>query len=237
LIIAVHSSDVHVNDAYVPPEYGGDGTAGLRAVLEAARALDAHVVLLVGDTFEHNRLPDALIGRARALLAEARREVVILPGNHDPAIDDAVVRRIDLPNVHVLGVTASERVRFDRLDLEVWGNAHLDYHDMAPLARPPERAARWRIALAHGHYEPDMSIYGEVRPSWLIGDDDLAAAQSDYVALGHWNRAVRVGGRHVEAHYSGSPDFAQTVNVVRLSEAGVAVTREPLRLTPPPGER
>jgi DNA repair exonuclease SbcCD nuclease subunit len=209
----------------------------LRAVLEAASTMDAHVVLLVGDTFEHNRLPEALIGRARALLAGAGREVVILPGNHDPAIDDAVVRRLGLPNVHVLGVTASEQVRFDKLDLEVWGNAHLDYHDMAPLARPPERAARWRIALAHGHYEPDMTIYGEVRPSWLIGDDDLAAARSDYVALGHWNRAVRVGGRHVEAHYSGSPDFAQTVNVVRLSEAGVAVTREPLRLTPPPGER
>jgi hypothetical protein len=51
VIVAVHSSDVHVNDAYVPPEYGGDGTAGLRAVLDAARTLDAHVVLLVGDTF------------------------------------------------------------------------------------------------------------------------------------------------------------------------------------------
>jgi hypothetical protein len=49
------------------------------------------------------------------------------------------------------------------------------------------------------------------------------------VALGHWNRAVRVGNGVVPAYYSGSPEYAGTVNVVRLSEAGgVTVTREPL---------
>lgn len=228
MIVAVHSSDVHVNDAYIPAEYGGDGVGGLRAVLVAAREVDAHVVLLVGDTFEHNRLPDALVEEAAQLLAEAGREVVILPGNHDPAIPESVVHRIDLPNVHVLGVTHEDRVSFDSFDLEVWGNAHRDYHDMAPLARPPTRSARWRIALAHGHYEPDPDAFGAVRPSWLIGDDDLAAAQADYVALGHWNRAIRVGHGGVEAHYSGSPDFAGTVNVVRLSEAGVHVERRKL---------
>jgi hypothetical protein len=125
-------------------------------------------------------------------------------------------------------VTRDGHVRFDALDLEVWGNAHLDYHDMAPLAAPPARAARWRIALAHGHYEPDIEALGPLRPSWLIGDADLSAADADYVALGHWNRAARVGRGRVEAHYSGSPDFAGTVNVIRLSEAGVAVERRKL---------
>jgi hypothetical protein len=47
--------------------------------------------------------------------------------------------------------------------------------------------------------------------------------------LGHWNRAIKVGGGGVEAHYSGSPDFAQSVNLVRLKPSGeVAVTRAPL---------
>ena len=230
MIIAVHSSDVHVNDAYVPPEYGGDGVAGLRAVLDAARAVEAHLVLLVGDTFEHNRLDEAIVERAHALLAEAGREVVILPGNHDPATAESVLHRFKLPHVHVLGVTHDGHVRFDPLDLEVWGNAHFDYHDMSPLAAPPARRARFRIALAHGHYEPDIAALGPVRASWLIGDGDLAAADADYIALGHWNRAARVGPHGVEAHYSGSPDFAGTVNVVRLSEAGVEVVRERLPL-------
>jgi DNA repair exonuclease SbcCD nuclease subunit len=234
VIVAVHSSDVHVNDAYVPPEYGGDGVAGLRAVLEAARAVEAQLVLLVGDTFEHNRLGDEIVARARALLAAAGREVVILPGNHDPATAESVLHRFDLPHVHVLGITRDAHVRFDALDLEVWGNAHLDYGDMAPLAAPPARAAKYRIALAHGHYEPDIASLGPVRASWLIGDDDLAAADADYIALGHWNRNVRVGPSHVEAHYSGSPDFAGTVNVVRLSDAGIAVGRERLILPATP---
>jgi hypothetical protein len=105
---------------------------------------------------------------------------------------------------------------------------------MSPLAAPPARTARFRIALAHGHYEPDIAALGPIRASWLIGDDDLAAADADYVALGHWNRAVRVGPSSLEAHYSGSPDFAGTVNVIRLSEAGVRVEREKLRLPAAP---
>ena len=230
MIVAVHSSDVHVNDAYVPPEYGGDGLAGLRSVLDAARVLDAHVVLLVGDTFEHNRLGAEIVTGAEALLAAAGREVVILPGNHDPATAESVLHRFKLPNVHVLGVTTGAHLHFDAFDLEVWGNAHLDYHDMAPLAAPPGRTRRFRIALAHGHYEPDMASLGPVRASWLFGDEELEAVNADYVALGHWNRAVRVGPRRIEAHYSGSPDFAGTVNVIRLSEAGVRVEREPLKL-------
>jgi hypothetical protein len=121
-------------------------------------------------------------------------------------------------------------VRFAHLDLEVWGNAHRDYHDMAPLGRLRPRATRWQIAMAHGHYEPDPDTFGPVRPSWLIGDRDLAATGADYVALGHWNRAAKVGNHGIEAHYSGSPDYAQSVNVVRLSDAGVTVAREALRL-------
>ena len=49
------------------------------------------------------------------------------------------------------------------------------------------------------------------------------------MALGHWNRAVRVGNGSVPAYYSGSPEYAGTVNVVRMSErAGVTVARAPL---------
>jgi hypothetical protein len=72
-----------------------------------------------------------------------------------------------------------------------------------------------------------------LRPSWLIGDAELKAAGADYVALGHWNRAAKVGA--VAAYYSGSPEYAGTVNVVRLTAAGeVAVTRAPLNIAREP---
>ena len=230
-VLVVHSSDIHVTDGDATPADVRDGMNGLRAILMAARALKAHVAILAGDTFEHNRLAPRTVMRAAQLLAEAGMPVVILPGNHDPTSEDSVLRRgiAGIANVHVLGL-ADDTVMFPALGLEVWGNPHRDYGDMLPLRHPPPRRGFWRIAVAHGHYEPKPNRATPLRPAWLIGDDEIAAAAADYVALGHWNRAMRVGGDGVEAHYSGSPDFAGTVNLVRLARDGsVAVTREALR--------
>src|ERR1700689_4150329 len=86
----VHSSDLHVGEGFTEPVHQGDGTAGLRVVLQAARAAKADVTILAGDTFEHNRLSAGLLERAVKLLADAGMKVVILPGNHDPAIAESV---------------------------------------------------------------------------------------------------------------------------------------------------
>src|SRR5262245_39523732 len=106
---------------------------------------------------------------------------------------------------------------------------------MIPFERLRRRSTRWQIAVAHGHYVPipDRSI--RLRPSWLIGDDELAAAAADYVALGHWNRAVKVGADGIAAYYSGSPEYAGTVNVVRLSPHGkIDVSRAALDIAREP---
>jgi DNA repair exonuclease SbcCD nuclease subunit len=233
-IVVIHSSDLHVDHDYTARLHGGDGTAGLACVLAAARETAADVVILAGDTFDHHRLPQALIERAAAVIAGAAMPVVILPGNHDPAVGDAVYRGpalAALGNLHVLGITHDEAVLFPDLSLEVWGRAHRDYDDMMPFERTRPRSTRWQIAVAHGHYELKPDRNGGPQPSWLIGDAELAATGADYVALGHWNRAVRVGNGAVPAYYSGSPEFAGTINVVRMSEtAGVTVTRTPLAI-------
>src|SRR6266508_5432786 len=222
-IVIVHSSDLHVDHDYTSRLHGGDGTAGLACVLNAARGVGADVVLLVGDTFESHRLPQDVLDRTAGVIASAGLPVVLLPGNHDPAIPEAVFRRgllAEVANLHVLGVTHDEAVDFPHLGLEIWGRAHRDYGDMVPLETIRPRRTRWQIALAHGHYDPsvDRSIFP--RPSWLISDAELAATGADYVALGHWNRAVRVGNGAVAAYYSGSPEYAGTINVVRLTAAG-----------------
>ena len=231
-IVVVHSSDLHVDHDYTARLHGGDGTAGLGCVLEAARDLSADVVLLAGDTFDSHRVPQSLIEQAAAVIDAAALPVVILPGNHDPAIASAIYRDGPLAavkNLHVIGVTHDEAIAFPDLSLEVWGRAHRDYDDMIPFETVRARRSRWLIAMAHGHYEPKPDRSIGPRPSWLIGDDDIAATGADYVALGHWNRAVRVGNGVVPAYYSGSPEYAGTINVVRLSDAGgVTVTRAPL---------
>jgi DNA repair exonuclease SbcCD nuclease subunit len=230
-IVLVHSSDLHVDSDPTQGPYGDDGTTGLRVVLDAAKAHDADFVLLVGDVFDNNRQPPAILARSRELLADAGRPVLILPGNHDPVTPDSVYLRggiADIPHVHIIGVTHQQSVHFTDHDLEFWGHAHVDYSNMVPLREPRARSSRWQIVLAHGHYEADG--VPPLRPSWLISDSEINATGADYIALGHWNRAAQVGTGTVPAFYSGSPDLAKTVNVVRLAADGsVTVTREPIR--------
>jgi DNA repair exonuclease SbcCD nuclease subunit len=222
-VIVVHSSDLHVDHDYTARLHGGDGTAGLACVLNAARAINADVVLLAGDTFESHRLPQHVLDRTAAVIAAAGLPVVLLPGNHDPAIPEAVFRRgmlAAVDNLMVLGVSHPEAVELPHLELEIWGRAHLDYGDMVPLEMVRPRRTRWQVAAAHGHYDPSVDRSVAPRPSWLINDEEITATGADYVALGHWNRAVKVGSGPVAAYYSGSPEYAGTVNVVRLTGAG-----------------
>src|SRR5262245_27364827 len=123
-IVVVHSSDLHVDHDYTARLHGGDGAAGLNCVLDAANKMAADMVLLAGDTLDSHRVPADLIARAAAVIAQARLPVVVLPGNHDPAIATAVYRAPALAavkNLHVLGVTHDEAVAFPDLALEVWG--------------------------------------------------------------------------------------------------------------------
>jgi DNA repair exonuclease SbcCD nuclease subunit len=222
-VALVHSSDIHID--------GRDAT-DLRGVLATARARGADVVLLAGDTFENNQLSAAVLDHVGGMLADSGAPIVILPGNHDPALLDSVFIRggfARIPNVHILGVTHEEAVLFPALDLEIWGHAHRDYFDMPPLRGPRPRSTRWQVAMAHGHYEPPQSRANPLRPSWVFSDEEIAATGADYLALGHWDRPMRVGNGAVPAFYSGSPELAGTVNLVRLTNgSGAVVTREPL---------
>jgi DNA repair exonuclease SbcCD nuclease subunit len=222
-IVIVHSSDLHVDHEYTAGIHGGDGAAGLASVLDSARTLSADVVLLAGDTFECHRLPVAVIERAADVIAGAGRPVVLLPGNHDPAVSDAVYHHralAEVPNLHVLGITHDDAILFSDLELEIWGRPHRDYLDMIPFETMRARSTRWQVATAHGHYVPAPDRSTRLRPSWLIGDAELSATGADYIALGHWNRAVKVGEGATAAYYSGSPEYSGTVNVVRLSPGG-----------------
>jgi DNA repair exonuclease SbcCD nuclease subunit len=231
-IVVVHTSDIHVDHVYTARVHGGDGAGGLASVLEAARNMSADVVLLAGDTFDCHRLPEDLLARAADVIAAAKLPVVLLPGNHDPAVSDAVFHHralASVENLHVLGLAHEEAIVFPELELEIWGRPHRDYLDMIPFETVRARSTRWQIAMGHGHYVPMPDRSTRLRPSWLIGDDELTATGADYVALGHWNRAAKVGGGEVAAYYSGSPEYVGTINVVRLTNAGsVNVVRTPI---------
>jgi DNA repair exonuclease SbcCD nuclease subunit len=228
--IIVHSSDLHlgVDDSFS----NSDSLAVLPRVLATAAAARADVVLLAGDTFDNHRQPIQLLERAAQMMRDYRKPIVILPGNHDPLTPDSVYRRgglAEIPNVRILGLNVDQAVTFSEFELEIWGRAHLDYADMSPLAEPRPRSTRWQLAAAHGHYVDDARDPNRLIGSWLIHREELIATGSDYVALGHWNQATAVGNGEVPAYYSGSPEYAGTVNVVRLRGNGqVEVLQMPL---------
>jgi DNA repair exonuclease SbcCD nuclease subunit len=234
-VTLVHSSDLHVDDGRIAAQHEGDGTGGLKAVLAYARSIRADAVILAGDTFDNHMVNAATIDRAGRLLADAGVPVVILPGNHDPVTTDSVWVRggyAEIPGLRILGITDDGAVSFAEHQLEIWGNAHRDYHDMVPLRDPRPRTTRWQVCVGHGHYEPPETFANPLRPSWLISDEAIAATAADYVALGHWDRPAQVGNGIVPAYYSGSPEWAKTVNLVRLTASGeVIVKRDSLLAT------
>jgi DNA repair exonuclease SbcCD nuclease subunit len=229
-IVLVHSSDLHVDDPSMHRGY--NGLVGLRAVLATARTLGADAVLLAGDTFDNHRVSTPVLRQATDLIAAAQLRVVLLPGNHDPALADCLFRRaglIGVPNVDVLGITHLEAIVLDEHDLEIRGRAHRSFDNMPPFGPLRPRTTRWQVVIAHGHYVPPHEWSAHAHRAWRISDQDLAQTKADYVALGHWDRPTPVGDGSVPAYYSGSPDLAGTVNVIRMTAAhGVTVSREAL---------
>jgi DNA repair exonuclease SbcCD nuclease subunit len=220
-VVIVHSSDLHLgtDDSFSDR----DRLANLPKVLDTALSVEANVVLLAGDSFDNHRQPIDLLERAAQILRDYARPVVILPGNHDPLTPDSVYRRGglgDVANVSILGLNAGKAVLFPEFDLEIWGHAHFDYTDMSPLANPHPRTTRWQLAAAHGHYVDEARDPNRMIGSWLIHREELLATGADYVALGHWNQSTPVGNGDVHAHYSGSPEYTGTVNVIRLKKDG-----------------
>lgn len=229
--IIVHSSDLHLgtDDSFSER----DRLAVLPKVLAAAHEVQANVVLLAGDSFDNHRQPSDLLERAAQMLRDYGKPVVILLGNHDPLTPDSVYRRAglgEIANVKILGLNVDKAVLFPELELEIWGHAHFDYTDMSPLANPRPRTTRWQLAAAHGHYVDAERDPNRMLGSWLIHREELIATRADYVALGHWNQSTPVGGDEITAHYSGSPEYTGTVNVVRLrADGSVAVGTTGLR--------
>jgi len=225
-LVVAHTSDLHLGGRW----HKGGELSALRAVLDAAAETAAQVLILAGDMFDSHRTPAAIIEGAAQMLDDAAVDVVILPGNHDPATPDAVYRRSgmdSIANVHVMGVTATDAVVFEALGLEVVGVPHMAYVDMPALAEPRAKSATWQISVAHGHWVQGPH---DAHRGWLIHDHQIAASGADYVALGHWDVPQPVGDGSVPAFYSGSPEVAKTVNIVRFGAAGVDVRRHALRL-------
>ena len=75
----VHTSDTHLGTDWKPELE----KKAFRAILNGAIDLDADVVLIVGDVFDHARVADEVLQFFVHQIRTADMPVVVLPGNHD----------------------------------------------------------------------------------------------------------------------------------------------------------
>jgi len=213
-LTVIHTSDLHI------AEYD-DLKLSLDPAVEVADAVDADALLLVGDVFDSNRVPDGVVRATRDRLESLGRPVVALPGNHDPLVSDSCWDRgfRGSTRITVIGMTADHALA-GQGRLLVWGVPHLGDSVRYEVPYPPVSESQWHIALLHGHFT-DKS---HERYSWPIRSVDLQRAGADYIALGHWDHRAQVAVKP-PAWYSGAPHHVSGVNMVQLSEfAGVQVT-------------
>ena len=217
----IHTSDTHLGVDW-RPEVAEDA---FRAVVDSVAALQGDGLLIVGDVFDHARVPDRVLEFFLEQVARLECPVVVLPGNHDLYHQKSLYRRRpfqDSPSNFLLFTEeAGQTISLPDLTLDLWGRAMLQHTpEFRPLLGMPEApAGRWQVALAHGHYH--FAEDKDLRSS-PIYPAEVAAAPCDYLALGHWERFVDVSQGSTKAFYSGSPlgassdNHTVTVTVVEL---------------------
>ena len=240
----LHTADVHLgSDGYGNAEqqaaHHGRYRHAFRRIVDRALADHVDLVLIAGDLFDHNRVPDETVAFVHAELGRLHQPVVILPGNHDALDTNAVYDRPGVgagaSHVHVIRRRDGETIDFPELDVVVWGRAMEEHApEFRPLAHIPGRAkGRWCLAMAHGFFYEEWQRPERSSP---IFADEIRDTGWDYVALGHQPVQQNVSQGTVTAYYSGAPIIewsggppAASVLHVDLSEQhGVRVEPRPI---------
>lgn len=207
----IHTSDTHLGVDWHPEV----AQAALSAVVDGVSGLHADALLIVGDVFDHARVPDAVLEFFLSQMGRLNVPAVVLPGNHDLYDEQTLYRRKPFDqtpaNLHIFAKPDGQIISFPELTLDLWGRAmQLHTPEFLPLKGMPSPGdGHWLVALAHGHFHFE---YDTDRRSSPIYPDEVAEASCDYLALGHWDCHVDVSQGGVKAVYSGSPLGAVQTN-------------------------
>ena len=211
----VHTSDVHLG-AYAG---NGDGRCHerrllmegtFRRVIDLANDSGASMLVIAGDFFDNDRVPEDTVAFAASEIRRFRGQTLLLPGNHDPIDPGSIYWRHDMEAIAkrltIVREHRGELMEPEGIDAVFWGRGYLesDWH-FKPLEGLPERLdRRWHIALGHGHFIPEG---GDSHRSLPIREAEIAAAAGhwDYMAFGHWEPHADVSSGGVTAIYSGAP--------------------------------
>ena len=235
----LHTADVHLDGDGNAAEDSERGRRVFQRIVDRALTDRIDLLLIAGDLFDHNRVPDETVAFVRKELGRLRQPVVILPGNHDCLRTGAIYDRHDFTagarHVHVIRRLDGETIELPELDVVVWGRA-MEEHEpgFSPLAHIPGRDdRRWCLAMGHGFFYEERQRPERSSP---IFADEVRDTGWDYVALGHHHVQTDVSQGRVAAYYAGAPTIewggerpdATVLHVDFSVDAGVRVEPRPL---------
>lgn len=200
----VHTSDTHLGDDW----RSSLAELAFARVIDSVQHLDADALLVVGDVFDHARVPDRVLQFFLDQIARLDRPVITLPGNHDLYHRDSLYLREpfrDAPaNFYLFTGHAGQTITLSEVGVELWGRAMPEHTpEFRPLQRMPAAPEEsWLVALAHGHFHFPNDTDTRSSPIWPA---EVEEAPCHYLALGHWERHVSVSQGDTVAYYSGSP--------------------------------
>jgi DNA repair exonuclease SbcCD nuclease subunit len=246
----IHTADVHLGARH--DDLGEQASAqrerqfaAFKAAIDLAIAEKVDLFLIAGDLFDSNVQPRRSVERVAAelkRLVEAKIRTVIIPGTHDVYDRASIYRAYDLPALAGSGpdddfVTLLDpdkpSVHLPTCDVIVHGRVfatkrapHSPLKDLDAAGDPT--AVTWRIGMVHGALAiPGKTDGDEV----VVTQDEIAATNLDYLALGHWHSAQAGKAGSVTYAYAGAPepvalnqDRAGKVLLVELNERDGAKT-------------
>ena len=237
----VHTSDVHLDGRVSSDAADGFRNTAERAfsrVIDVVLAEAADLFLIVGDLFDHGRVPEEDFHFVRRQLGRLACPVVLLPGNHDVHYETSVWHRIEFDDagsrngghIRLLLEADGGCLEFDDIGVRVWGRAMREHApENVPLEGVPARHCdMWNVGLAHGQvvkermgWASSQITHGEIRDSGF-----------DYLALGHIHVWGDVSQGTTKAYYPGSPvaafasqDGGHVAIATLCPESGVEVER------------
>lgn len=244
--LLLHVSDVHLGARHA--DLGHAATtqrerqlAAFRRAIDVGLERKVDAVLICGDLFDSNGQPRRIVEQAVGelkRLTDAGIRVVIIPGTHDVYDSRSIYRAFDLPAMAglapgsdlltVLTPDAPE-LHVEALDLLVVGRVfptkRAPQSPLAGFSVGRDERASWKVGMIHGA----RRIPGKVEQDEVIfTDEEIAASELDYLALGHWHSFSTGRAGATTWAYPGAPepvavdqDGAGSVCLVRL-EDGIA---------------
>ncbi len=211
-MLIAHLADLHLGyRAYHRLAPGGANQRERDVADAVATAIDGVVeaspdlVLVAGDVFHTVRPPNGAIMdgfrhfmRLRAGLPDV--PVVMIAGNHDSprSVDTGSILRLlaEIPDIHVVD-DGAERVRLEALGASVLCLPHAALVGDEPPAVEPDDDVGTNLLMLHGTVSGAgideellrMVEYGGAH----IDRSELNEEAWDYIALGHYHNAIRIG--------------------------------------------